>query len=97
MKEPYYILILPSVHFVMKVEKDALAGGVAVDLVPTPRQISSDCGMAVKFREPELDWILREMSGEGMPEGMIYVFREGGFAPAGPAGNPAKDPARPDK
>lgn len=97
MKEPYYILILPSVHFVMKVEKEALAGGAAVDLVPTPRQISSDCGMAVKFRGPDLDWILREMDREGMPEGMIYRFREGIFELLGPAAALASASRGPEK
>lgn len=92
MTEDFYILILPSIHFVMKVEKDALADGVSVELVPTPRQISSDCGMVVKFREMDLDWILREMNGAGLPAGMLYRFKEGGFEFLGSAGEFRKAP-----
>lgn len=86
MTEGFYILILPSIHFVMKVEKDALAAGVAVELVPTPRQISSDCGMAVKFQGRGLDWVLREMKNAGMPEGLLYRSgEEGNLEFLGPA------------
>ena len=53
-KDRYYVLILPSVHFVLKVENEAMAQGVPVELIPTPRRISSDCGMAVKFQQESL-------------------------------------------
>lgn len=76
MMENFYILILPSIHYVMKVEKEALAQGIEVNLVPVPRQISSDCGMVVKFHEKDLDWILALMSSAGMPEGTIHWFNK---------------------
>jgi len=68
----YYALILPSVHYVLKVEKEALEQGVAVELIPTPRQISSDCGMAVKFYEESLDRLLELTARISMPAGRLY-------------------------
>ena len=42
-EEAAYVLILPSIHFVLKVEKEAKARGLPIELIPTPRQISTDC------------------------------------------------------
>lgn len=70
--DSYFVLVLPSVHFVLKVEKEALQQGIPVELIPTPRQISSDCGMAVKFHEESLEWVLGMMANAPMPAGSLY-------------------------
>jgi hypothetical protein len=46
---PKYILTFDSVHFVMRAEKALNKGGIEVRLIPTPREISSDCGMALEI------------------------------------------------
>jgi len=33
----------------LRAEKVLLAAGMAVKLIPTPRQLSSDCGIALQF------------------------------------------------
>ena len=43
------ILLFQSVHQVMKAEKALKERGVAVDLIPVPREISSDCGVAIQI------------------------------------------------
>ena len=45
------VLLFKSVHQVMKAEKLLKGKGFTVDLIPVPREISSDCGVAV-----ELPW-----------------------------------------
>jgi hypothetical protein len=67
-----FILILPSIHFVMKLEKEALARNISFELIPTPKQISSDCGMAVEFSRDNLAQILSLMKEKGLPEGKIF-------------------------
>ena len=42
------ILIFQSVHQVMKAEKALKERGMIVDLIPVPREISSDCGVAIQ-------------------------------------------------
>ena len=79
MTETFYILALPSIHYVMKLEKEALAQGIPLDLVPTPRQISSDCGMVVKIPEPSLEKFLQLANSQGMPEGKLYRFQKPGY------------------
>ncbi len=35
----------------LRAEKKLIAGGLTVKLIPTPRELSSDCGIALRF-----DW-----------------------------------------
>ena len=45
------VLLFGSVHQVMRVEKLLRRKEFSIDLIPVPREISSDCGVAV-----ELPW-----------------------------------------
>lgn len=48
------VLLFSSVHQVMRTEKLLKEKGIEVDLIPVPRDISSDCGIAVELsRESE--------------------------------------------
>ncbi len=44
-----YVFLLESVHRVMRAEKVLKEKGIAVDLIPVPREINSDCGVAVEL------------------------------------------------
>jgi hypothetical protein len=46
---PTCVVILFSIHFVLKAEKLFKQHGISHDVIPVPRAISSDCGMAVEF------------------------------------------------
>jgi hypothetical protein len=47
MDEQNLIVILQSIHHVLRAEKVLKKAGTSFDLIPVPREISSDCGMAV--------------------------------------------------
>jgi hypothetical protein len=54
------VATFPSTHQVLKAEK-TLKGTMEFRLVPVPRQISSDCGLALRFpceREEEVKGLL---------------------------------------
>ncbi len=44
-----YVFLFESVHRVMRAEKVLKEKGIAVDLIPVPREINSDCGVAVEL------------------------------------------------
>jgi hypothetical protein len=44
-----YVVVFQSVHRVMKAEKLLKGKGLAVLLIPAPRSISSDCGLALRY------------------------------------------------
>jgi len=56
------IALLHSIHDVMKMEKCLKEAGCWCDLIPVPRAISSDCGMAVQFRKEDEETLLRASS-----------------------------------
>ncbi|OGP90170.1 MAG: hypothetical protein A2156_12490 [Deltaproteobacteria bacterium RBG_16_48_10] len=57
------LFLLGSVRQVMKAEKLLKGQGFKVDLIPTPREISSDCGVAIELplgSQKEASGILKE-------------------------------------
>ncbi|MFH1148206.1 MAG: DUF3343 domain-containing protein [Pseudomonadota bacterium] len=47
MDEFTIVFVFDSIHHVLKAEKFIKKSGLACELIPVPRQISSDCGMAL--------------------------------------------------
>jgi hypothetical protein len=47
----YIILLFESAHHVMKADQLLTAAGFAFDIIPTPRQFSSNCGLAVRIHK----------------------------------------------
>jgi hypothetical protein len=45
----YGVVLVHTTSAAMRSEKTLLQAGLSVKLIPTPRQFSSDCGMAVRF------------------------------------------------
>lgn len=45
----YGVVLVHTTSAAMRSEKTLVRAGLAVKLIPTPRQFSSDCGIAVRF------------------------------------------------
>jgi hypothetical protein len=43
------VFLFSSIHYVMRAEKLLKGRGIKVDLIPVPREISSDCGVAIEL------------------------------------------------
>jgi hypothetical protein len=43
-----YVFLFESVHRVMRAEKILKGKGISTNLIPVPREINSDCGVAVE-------------------------------------------------
>ena len=59
-KENDYVAIFHSIHRVLKAEKILKQAGVDFLLIPVPRQLTSDCGLALRF-SPETKESLLEV------------------------------------
>lgn len=59
------ILIFHSTHEVLKFEKILKKNDIKFEVIPTPREYSSDCGMALRLKEESRDVVnsLQEESG----------------------------------
>lgn len=63
-----WVITFESVHQVMKAEKVLRPAGFDVVLVPTPREISSECGVAVELKD-------------ALPDRARRLLRENGLRP----------------
>ena len=48
------LLLFRSTHDVIRAERSCLDAGIAVQVIPVPRDISSECGMALEIDERRL-------------------------------------------
>lgn len=51
----YSFLIFETVHQVMKAEQLLKAAGIKHEIIPTPKEYSSDCGMSVRLSKENAD------------------------------------------
>ncbi len=57
------VIILNSVSQVLRAEKKIKSEGIEVELIPTPRHLSSDCGTSIVFcslERQKIEGILKE-------------------------------------
>lgn len=53
----YYVAIVHSTSLAIRAEKICKRAGITVKLIPTPRHLSSDCGIVLRFQECDMDSI----------------------------------------
>lgn len=75
------VMLLPSIHFVLKAEQLCRQRGLAHDLVPVPRKISADCGMALAFNCGDLTAVREVVSGSALPLPRFFHRQEHEFFP----------------
>ncbi len=63
-EERPWVLLFDSIHYCLAAERAFGVRGVWCDVVPVPRDLSSDCGMAVEFRRADIDAV-RDMCARG--------------------------------
>ena len=63
MYSEFMIIAFSSTHQAIHFEK-LLLGKFAIELIPTPREVSASCGLSLKFEMEDLDAILNELKEE---------------------------------
>ncbi len=72
------IVLFDSIHYVLVAERVFKEREVWCDLVPTPRDLSSDCGMAVEFRACDLDAVREVLADRRVKAQAVYMTVEDG-------------------
>jgi len=70
------VAIFHSVHRVMKAEKVLKLAGADFLLIPAPRQLASDCGLAIRYMRQARERIETLLDSEGLQPAELYL-REG--------------------
>lgn len=63
-QEGHLLAVFNSAHRVMKAEDVLKKLGLKVLLIPAPRALSTDCGLALRFGDEENDNIMTVLSSE---------------------------------
>jgi hypothetical protein len=72
------ILIFRGTHQVMSAEKRLKGGGVAMRLIPVPRRLTSDCGLAIRIPLEERERARAVLSASRLLPVSVHVPREDG-------------------
>lgn len=78
-KENDFVAIFHSIHRVLKAEKILKEAGVAFLLIPVPRQLTSDCGLALRFAPEEKDRLLDILAGHSLTPAELHQRQHGAY------------------
>ena len=71
-KEGDYIAVFNSIHRVMKAEQFLKERRLPILLIPAPRSVSSDCGLAIRYAEEERVVIEESLAAADLAPEMVY-------------------------
>ncbi|MDT8420015.1 MAG: DUF3343 domain-containing protein [Desulfuromonadales bacterium] len=71
-----YVAIFHSVHRVMKAEKILKQKHAPMLLIPVPRQLTADCGLAIRYAEADRDLVEGVLKRAAMSP--VEVFQKRG-------------------
>jgi hypothetical protein len=63
----YGIVLFHSTAHALRAEKVLGRAGLAIKMIPTPRQLSSDCGMALRFARAEREQVAAVLAENRVP------------------------------
>jgi hypothetical protein len=65
----------------LRAEKRLKARGIACKLIPTPRELSSTCALALAFGRADVERVAAAMSEGGLRRDGIHLYPDGGGGP----------------
>jgi len=72
--------VLEAIHYVIKGEKILKKAGLRIGVIPVPREISSDCGMALEFSCKDRECVEQILADEDVTVVGIYALRKGQYS-----------------
>lgn len=63
-EDPFGVVLFESVSHALRAEKIIKAENIPCKLIPVPRQLSSDCGVCMRFSVVHRERVERALSGQ---------------------------------
>lgn len=77
-QEGHLLAVFNSAHRVMQAESRLKSLGLPILLIPAPRQLQTDCGLAIRFGQEERPAVMEALERENlMPEFIARYGAEG--------------------
>ena len=73
------VAIFNSIHRVMKAEKVLKLQGARVQLIPVPRQLTSDCGLAIRCAGEDRLRVTELLAAEKLANAQWFSFEHGAY------------------
>ena len=73
------LAIFHSVHRVMKAEKILTGQRLDILLIPVPRQLSADCGMAIRYPYELHSEVQRTLAESALPAAEVWLMHAGKY------------------
>lgn len=70
----YGVVLFHSTTHAIRAEKVLQRAGLTIKLIPTPRQISSDCGVALRFDPTDQDAVAATLQENQVPINGIHTI-----------------------
>ncbi|MDF1580894.1 MAG: DUF3343 domain-containing protein [Desulfuromonadales bacterium] len=71
-----FVIIFHSMHRVMQAEKILKRAKIDILLIPVPRQLSSDCGLAIRYAPLEAEQVKEALREAGLCPAECYQYAE---------------------
>lgn len=68
----YSVVLLHSTAHAIRAEKVLIGAGFEIKMIPTPRQLSSDCGMALRFDRGDEEQVAAVLEENRVPLNGIH-------------------------
>ncbi len=65
------VVLFPSTQLAVRAEQVFKSEGIQTKLIPTPRHLSTTCGLALRFSSTERGRVLQLLEGAHIPHGDI--------------------------
>lgn len=72
--DEYSVVLFHSTAHAIRAEKVLQQAGLPIKMIPTPRQISSDCGMALRFARPDTELVAATLEKNRVPINGIHAI-----------------------
>lgn len=76
-EEIFMILTFESTHKAIHFEH-LLKGHFAIEMIPTPREVTASCGLSLKFECEDFGAIQKALEGESKEHIGVYLFEKKG-------------------
>jgi hypothetical protein len=72
--DEYSVVLFHSASHALRAEKVLLEAGISNKMIPTPRQLSSNCGMALRFDSIDEEQVTRTLAEHKVPTNGIHAL-----------------------
>lgn len=73
-REGQYLAVFNSTHRVLKAESLLKSSGLPIMLIPAPRAVQADCGLAIRFNKEHLDIITELLTTQNLLPAFLCQF-----------------------